>query len=348
MSLKFFTGFDHYANADLKTGVTPRFTDAFVGTGITSSNPRNGSQCLRLSSASDYVYLANLSNDVTNVLAGALRLEAFDAGRVFMAISDGSPLTAGNVQVGLAVNGTGKIQLFTGRALGSASGGTQLGSDSTNALTLNTYWHIQLLVTVNGSTGIAQVWVNGDKTDWIDLSNVDTQSTANAYANAFGLGGVSGALSFDDVYFDTQLNGDCKCTALSASTGNGTDTDSTPSTGTDRGAMVDDATPNGDTDYNAFASVNQKDTYNFAALTGTVNGTILGLNTHNFVKKTDAGACDARSKYLIGGVRYNGTTRSISQTYGYITDLTTVSPATSAAWTPTEIDAAEFGIEKNG
>lgn len=348
MALKFFTGFDHYANADLTTGLTPRFNSATVGTGITTTNFRNGTRCLKLSSASDNVAKTGMSNDVTNVLGVAARFDAFtDAGRIFMAISDGVPGTAGNVHVGLAFNATGNLQVFTGRALISASGGTQLGSNSSNALTISTYYYIELAVTVNGSTGTVEVYVNGSKSGWIDLTGQDTQATANAYANAFGLGGVNGGgIAYDDLYFDTVRNGDCKVTAVNASTGNGTHADSTPSTGTDRGALVDETVPNSGTDFNTIAVTNDMDTYNFPAITGSVNGPILGLNVHNFVQKSDAGACDARGIALIGGTLYNGTTRSISQTYGYITDLHLVSPATAVAWTPAEVDAAEFGVEK--
>jgi hypothetical protein len=266
-------------------------------------------------------------------------------------LSDGSPGTAGNCQVGLRLTTTGNIGVYRNCAIG-ASSGTQLGSDSANALTANTWYYIELVTTTDNSTGTVAVYVNGSVSGWINLTGQDTQQSANAYTNAFALGCSSNAVNqyFDDVYTvsgsggtHTTRLGDVKCVAVNASTGDGAVAQFTPSTGTDNGAMVDETTPDGDTTYNASAAAGNIDTYAFPAI--GVSGTIYGLNIHNWVLKTDAGTCDAQSVARISSTNYLGTQTGVSTSYGYLSELYEQSPATTAAWTEAEIDGAEFGVK---
>jgi hypothetical protein len=354
MALDWFSGFDHLATADLTTGVSARFT-AISGATVSSSAARNGTNGLRITGSGNYAQRSGLSNAATRILGFACKFDSVtsDPGRVFAALGDGDPTSASFVQVGLALSGSGKLQVFRGRQIGANSSGTQLGSDSTNGLTSNTFYYIELVVTVNNSTGVVEVWVNGTKTGWIDLTAQNTRNTANSQANSFGFGGRNGSTAndFDDVYCvsgtggtSTARLGDVKAIAKVASAGNGTNTGLTPSTGSDHGALVDDAAPNGDTDYNSAAASGVLDTYNFAAI-GTT-GQIYGLNIHNYVKKTDAGTCDAQPVARIGSTDYLGTQVPVSQTYGYLTELYENSPETTAPWTAGEIDGAEFGVKR--
>lgn len=352
MALDYFTGFDHYATADLTLGVTPRFT-AIQNATIASGSARNGANGLSLSVGNTaWVKHTSLANAATRVLGFAFRATDTTAGtRVIAALSDGDPITAGNVQVGLQITTAGKLAVYRGRALGTGTGGVQLGSDSTNVLSSNTWYYIELVVTVHNSTGTVAVFVNGTTSGWINLTSQDTQETAAAQINAFGFNGItSGGVSIDDVYClsgsggaRTTRLGDVKAVAVVASSGDGALGQFTPSSGTDNGAMVDETTPNSDTDYNESTSVANIDTYAFAAL-GSV-GVIYGLNLHNYVKKTDAGTCDGQGVARIGSTNYLQTQRAVATSYGYSTDLMEQSPATVADWTPAEVDGAEFGVK---
>lgn len=355
MALEWFSGFDHFATADLTTGVAARFT-TISGATVSSSAAANGANGLRITGSGNYAQKSALSNAATRILGARVRFANVTAspGACFMGVGDGDPTSSANAQICLALSNSGKIQVIRGRDVDSSVGGTQLGSDSTNALNSDTWYYIELVVTVHPSAGVVEVWVNGTKTGWIDLTGQNTRNTANSYSNSFGLAGRNGGTGntdFDDVYTvsgtggtSTARLGDVKAVAKVASSGNGTNTGFTPSSGTDRGAMVDDTTPNGDTDYNAAASSPLTDTYNFAAI-GT-SGQIFGLNIHNQVKKTDAGTCDAVPVARISGTDYAGTQVGVSQTYGYLTQLYENSPDTTAPWTQGEIDGAEFGIRR--
>lgn len=352
MALDWFSGFDHFASADMTTGVTGRFTTV-SGMTIASGAVRTGTNGLRASAAAQYVIKTGLSNAATRVLGFAARFASVtgDPGRVFAAFGDGDPSASGTVQVGIALSSSGALQVFRGRQLSVSSGGSQLGADSANTLSSNTFYYIELVVTFNGSTGTVEVFVNGSKTGWIDLTSQDTTNTANNYANAFGFGGRNGGNSdFDDVYVvsgaggvRTGRLGDVKAVAVLPSTGDGAVAQFTPSTGADNGAMVDEVAPNGDTDYNESTAVGNIDTYAFPAL-GVV-GSIFGLNLHNYVKKTDASGCDGQGVVRISATNHLQTQRAISTTYGYSTDLLEQSPATAADFTVSEVDGAEFGVK---
>lgn len=351
--LDFFTGFDHYATADLTTGVTPRFTSLF-GFDVSTSAARTGSRGLRPSAgASSVIINTSLANAATRILGFAARFGSSTAAdRVFAAFGDGDPGDASFVQIGLSLSTAGKLRVWRGRQLGANAGGTQLGSDSTNTISSNTWYYFELVVTFHGSAGSVEVYVNGSKAGWIDLSAQDTTNTANAYANAFGFGGRSG--SFDDDYDDvyvvsgsggthTTRLGDVRARSVVASAGDGAVAQFTPSSGSDNGAMVDDTVPNGDTDYNESSSVGDVDTYAFASLGAT--GQVFGLQVHNQVRKTDASTGEAQGVARIGGTNYLGTQVPLGTSYGYLTHLWEESPATLAAWTGSEADGAEFGLK---
>jgi hypothetical protein len=350
--LDWFSGFDHFATADMTLGVTGRFTTV-SGMTIAAAAARTGSNGLRGTGAGQNAVKTGLSNAATRVLGFAAKFASVtgDPGRVFAAFGDGDPSAGATVQVGLALSASGAIQVFRGRQLSVNSGGTQLGSDSANTLSSATSYFIELVVTFNGSTGTVEVFVNGSKTGWIDLTGQDTTNTVNNYANAFGFGGRNGGNSdFDDAYVvsgsggvRTARLGDVKAVSVLPSTGDGALGQFTPSTGSDNGAMVDDAAPNGNTDYNESTSVANIDTYAFPAL-GAV-GVIHGLNLHNYTQKTDAGVCDGQGVVRIGSTNYLQTQRAMSTTYGYSTDLLEQSPASAADFTPSEVNGAEFGLK---
>lgn len=104
-----------------------------------------------------------------------------------------------------------------------------------------------------------------------------------------------------------------------AQTGDGADGDFTPSSGSDNGAMVDDAVANDDTDYNSSSTVGHKDTYTFdlSALSGR---TKYAAQVTLCAKATSAGA---NYVYAIaresGGTETLGPPRAVSSAaYAYI------------------------------
>ena len=115
------------------------------------------------------------------------------------------------------------------------------------------------------------------------------------------------------------------------------------STNADR---VDETTPDSDTTYNEDATVNDVDLYTFAALPALPGtATVIGVQIVGAVKSDDGAA---KSLALIArpvSTNRIGATQSISSAYLFYREISDVSPETSSAWTESEIDGAEFGIE---
>src|SRR4051812_5211725 len=100
-------------------------------------------------------------------------------------------------QVELRVNSTS--QLYVTR------NNTTLGT-STLALTPGSGWHyIEWQVTINSTTGAAQVWV--DNVSWLNLTNVNTNNSGTAQVNKIRYSGMSssspGGYWKDMVWLDT-------------------------------------------------------------------------------------------------------------------------------------------------
>lgn len=346
MALEMFTGFE-FATLGMENGYLPFWSNENFG--VVGSAARTGQWGARGYSAGYLNYKHNMANEATRVVGMAMRFSAITGTSNFLSFHDGLSDAFNNTtcQVGFGVDGAGRITAYRGRGGGSTGSGTLLGT-TTWAFSINTWYYIEFVVTVHNSAGVVEVWV--DDTQVLNLTGIDTQNTANAYSNAFLIiGSNAGTTDIDDLYClsgsgaaPTARLGECTVRPVIPSTGNGSNTGSTPSTGTDRGAMVDEGTMS-QTDYNAF-SAPAKDTYNYPAA-GTT-GTIIGVNVASLCAKTGPGTCTARNLVRIGSTDYPGTTRPISMTTQLANDLFVLSPATGVAFTEAEINAAEFGVER--
>jgi len=103
----------------------------------------------------------------------------------------------------------------------------------------------------------------------------------------------------------------------------------------------------GDYSYNGTNTVNSKDTYQMTSLVSTSGG-ILGV-VSNLVARKDSATPRALTPVVrVGSTDYQGATAYTllgTLAYGLGQNLWAVSPATSAAWTRTEINAMELGAQ---
>jgi len=342
MSLLFVDSFDHYATADLLTKWTTGGGSSVIG-----GSGRFSTNCLQLLSTETVAKTLAASGGTCIVgMAIYVTPSLVSAGSVrgqLLTINDGA-----TTQVSVYINTTGVLEVYRG-----TSGGTLLGA-STFAIAAATFYYIEFKVVIHPSAGSFELRVDGSSK--LSGSGINTRSSsANQWgqikiAGAGASGGGSPQVRFDDFYAcdgagttNNDFLGDVRIVRLLPDTGNGTNTGLTPSTGADHGALVREATPNGDTNYNSSASASAKDTYNFPAL--GVTGTIFGVQVCLSVKKDDAGAKTAAPVYRVSGTDYDGGTQSLGTTYTYLREITEISPATSVAWTVSEIDASEFGMK---
>lgn len=342
MALRDLSSFDHFATSDLAA----RGFTTTGGVTISASNGRNSTSSLRCAKSGFVDSAATLGvsgvSGATCIVGMAVKISSIPAATFpILTIRDGS-----TTHITVAVTSTGTIQVIRG----NTTGGTVLGT-SVSTISSATYYFIETKVLINDSTGTYEVKVDG--VSYVSGTGADTRNGANAGWSGIVLGlfdwfaNQTFDVDYDDLYVadgsggvEDDFLGDHRIVGIVASSGNGTNTDWTPSTGSDRGAVVDEATPN-TSDYVLGPSSGLRDTYNFGAV--GVSGTVKALQT---VRYTRAGAAGIRSvgpAFRIGGVNYDGSGQVLGSDWTYHREIHRVSPATSSAWTISEIDGAEFG-----
>jgi hypothetical protein len=247
------------------------------------------------------------------------------------------------------------LTIGTGGALSLRLGGVTGGILGTSSTTLSssTWYFIEVKVLLDNSAGTYALRING--VSEISGTGADTVASGTAGWDSleFGHGLITNTpdpeFSFDDLYLcdgtggvnDTFL-GDHRIVCVVASSGTGTNADWSPSTGSDHGALVDENPPN-TSDYNQAGVAGHRDTYNFAAL--GVAGTVKAVQTVNLLKADVAGVRNVGDVARISGTNYDSTGTVVGSDWTYRLELHPTSPATSTAWTVSEIDGAEFGVK---
>lgn len=339
MTMLFVDGFDHYATAD----ITLKWSSITVGSPtIQSASGRRGTGCLR--GGTLVGIRKTFASAATLVVGFAYKyVGALSAGRI-CSFED-----SGSAQVSVHINSDGTLKVVQGAS-------TNLGSSSAAALSAGTWYYIEFKATISDAAGTYEIKINGVTA--VSGSSVDTKATANATANSLIIGGIAtvtsggGATStdYDDVYLlnssgsvNNDFLGDVRVDAYLPS-GAGNTTQWTASAGSNY-QCVDESPQNGDTDYVQTSTVNNKDTYAFADMTHTPSN-IYAVQINAIAKKDDAGT---RSICLVtrsGGSDTDGATQALSAaSYSDFTEVRETDPNTSAAWTKTNFNSAEFGIK---
>ncbi|RWA55357.1 hypothetical protein AU476_07565 [Cupriavidus sp. UYMSc13B] len=335
MTLLFMDGFDHYATADQGKKWT-----LVTGNTINAAAGRRGGGAGSFAAVTGY-FRKDLGVQMATAIAGFAMKYASVTGsnNYFFNFFD---TVGGNAQLYLRLNtSTNKIELVK-------PGGSLLGT-SANALPTDVFNYIEIKATIHPSAGSVIVKVNGNTE--INISGANTRSTANSWVDSVMLGDNGGSLSgtVDDFYIcDTvgsianDFLGDIRIDTLYP-TSDGANQAWTPSSGTTHYTLVDDPTPN-TTDYVSSDVVGAKDTYGMSDITHTPSA-IFGAQVCVASLKNDAGARSMKVVTRSGGSDYSGPATSLSTSQNYVLRLHEADPATSAAWTKTNLNAAEFGAE---
>jgi hypothetical protein len=334
VALIFADGFDHYASGDILKKWS-------VGSGtIGSSYKRNGANGLHNPGAPLGKTLLTASGP-TCIIGFAIRWSSFAGSQSVVACSDSN--FSGNPQVVLCGNADGTLTARVGGV-----GGTVLGTTSWVAI-VNTWYYLEIKVVINATTGSVQVRING--TSVLNVVNANTKFTANLTWNGIYLS-VTGA-DYDDIYVcdgtgtvNNDFLGDTRVETIlpqADSVAPGTNHGLTCSTGSDHGALVNEATPNDDTDYNSSATVGVKDTYRFAAMVNT--GGIQGIQVLLDARKSDHALKQLAPVLRTNGIDYAGSTVDAPPSYVYATQLYQTNPNTNVPWTSLDVNKVETGLQ---
>jgi len=255
------------------------------------------------------------------------------------------------VQVWFRVNANGSLSVLRGATI--------LGT-STEIFTFGIPHYVEVKVVIDPTVGTTEVRVNG--LVWAGLT-LTAQNTRNATAVGWDevlFGGIVsantavGIWDFDDFWLCdgsgaapwNNFLGDCRCD-VRVPTAEGASAAWTPSTGTDNALVVDEATENADTDYNATNVVGAVDT--FVTQDSPVAGAaILGVQHNLSLRKVDAGICTVAPVIRHGGVDLVGAAVNPSVAYNFATQIAPQIPVTPTPvpWTEANFNAAEFGYKR--
>lgn len=351
MALLFIDSYDHYATSDaVKKGYSSSY---FAGTpgdigasiGAYGRNSTNGLRCRSSASAgqrSTATLTISNASGTTCIIGVAFKMNVLPSSEALVCqIWNDSA-----VQISLTVSSGGSLSVRRG-----GLSGTVLVTTATT-LSAATFYFLELKILFDNTAGTYEVRIDGVSAG--SGTGADTINSGTAGFDSIVFGNTETAapltLDFDDLYVcdgtggaNNDFLGDHRIVCKVASSGNGSNTDWSPSTGSDHGALVDEATPN-TSDYVSSDTSGEIDTYNFAAL--GVTGTVKALQTCLYVSAQVGGVRELASVSRIGGVNYADANEvTLGADWTYLRTIKTVSPATSSAWTVAEIDGAEFGVK---
>lgn len=330
MALLFMDGFDHYITADIAKKWTTLSNTTIVG-GV---GRRDGSA----------MSIASL-NSVSKVFASAYStlVLGFAFKRTANAANDMSITLRDSAIDHLVIKVIGASYL-----LGVYRGGTLLATGAT-AMALNTWYYIEFKGNIHNSTGSYTLKVNG--VTELTASGIDTQNAGNASANTIVIATASSGVPgyFDDLYLcdtsgstNNDFLGDVRVDTIYPSS-DGNYQAFTPSAGSAHWSLVNDGSPDTAT-YVSSSNSGDRDTYGFTNLT-PVTGTIMGVQVCNAALKDDAGARSVANIVRSGSTDATSATVALSTSQLFNLSIQETDPNTSAAWTESGVNAAEFGTK---
>ncbi len=344
MALLWIEGFEGFGSsigsAPSPTGILSRkYPLVSVESGMDIETGRGGSgYCIEIGLSTNYYFQSpNLTTDPTCVFGGAVKLPTLPTGlNLLLGLHDGATL---GMNIRLETDGTLK-----------AYRGVTLVGTTVSSLTTATWYYVEFKVYVHNSAGTVDINVNG--ASWLSLTGIDTAQASIAYHTAFRLHSPSLNTSWDDVYFldatgseNNDLLGNRQVVAIYPGSA-GDSTDWTPSAGSnyqnvDEGALLDE-----DTTYNETSTDNHQDLYNYGNLPASVSS-VDGIQI-NFDGRVTTGSMDVSAVIKTGTTTSVGSAVTVTST-DYITTVRVAEqdPDTAAAWIPSGVDGAQFGVKAN-
>lgn len=353
MALLFCDGFDHYGTSTVKM-LDGAWAEVGGQVTLSSVNPRTGSIHIRQNggtTASTTNIRRVLGGAKTTVgIGGAFYLPSLpvgnDAQRLFQ-FND----AANAVQVIIVCQSTGTIQAWRG----NAGSGTSLGVTASPVVVANAYQHIECVVFFSQTVGTVEVRVNGVTV--LSLSALDTCNTALVECSQVLIGGGTGGTNnfsqtdLDDVFcydntssYNNTFIGDRRVLTLfpNANTATADWTAVGAATGYE---CIDEASPDDDTTYITAATsglVSQFGLQNLPAGISVINAVVMVERA----RKTEAGTANTQVSVVSGASTSNGVDKPLTEVYTYRQDVFQTDPASAAPFTPSEVDALQFKVQR--
>ena len=337
MALLFMDSFDHYG---VGANVVKKWDAYANAVGLTTS-ARTGTHAMNLYYNDFLTKVLNPPGDVF-IVGFALRMPILGTAGLnnIIQFQEG-----GTIHVAVDINASGFLVVKRDT--------TTLATATTHPIVANSWFYIEVKVVIHDTTGSVTVHVDGVEPTFSGaVTGIDTRNGGTGVMDRIVMNGspYSPYGLVDDLYIcddsgsvNNNFLGICAIEQLLPSTATpGTHGDFTPSTGTDHGALVDETTPNDDTDYNSSVTVGHQDSYNYPSL--VLTGSILGIQTNLYARKTDAGARTIAPIVRTASTTTPGAAVAPLTTYRYFPQVWETKPA-GGAWTEAEINALEVGMK---
>lgn len=334
MALRWIDSFDNYSSAQ-----AVRKYEVSDSPTITAAQGRRSTACFELTFLRSFTKI--LDSQQTWVIGFAIKIATLPTSVWQMC----QLIDSATLQVDLRIDTSGHFVV--------TRNGTTLGT-STTAITAAAFHYVELKVKIDPTVGTYDVQLDG--VNILTGTGANTRNSANSTADRVKIGVLTnvgvGTTYCDDLYIcdgtgsvNKDFLGDCRVDVVAPSA-NGTNTGLTPSTGTNHAALVSDTTSNDDTNYNSGATAALKDTYAMVGITHNPVS-IFGVFTNMTVKKDDGGLRKIKDVVRSAGTDYDGSSEYVlaGSSYQMFRQLHEVDPATSAAWTKANLNAAEFGMK---
>lgn len=216
-------------------------------------------------------------------------------------------------------------------------------------ISTGTWYYIEFQVLIDDTVGAYEVRVDG--VTKLSGTNVDTKAGAEDNVVGFNLiGSTFSSTEYDDVYIldstglvNNDFLGDSQVETLFPD-GDGFTNDFTPLSGLTNYEMVDDGyTPDIGTTYVSSSTVNHTDLYTFTDLELALND-IYAVEVAGMCWMSNVGPRTLRMMTRVSSTNYEGDIVGCPIEYNCINHLWENNPNTAAAWTESDVNAAEFGI----
>lgn len=334
MAVIFRDGFDWYTASDF----TKRWTAGGGSVNLSQSLARAPSgQGMSPTVNNASIYKSFGANYTQGLVGFAFLNTATNASRIVFTILDGT-----TEQISVRTNGSSVL---------TVNRGTTVLATGTTVLSQNTWYFIELKFTISNAAGVVELKLNG-AAEIASTGSLDTTNTANVQWNGVAIQSAGTTFTsgqFDDLYVldtstgsNTNFLGPVRVVALPV-VAPGNYAQWTANGGTNYGC-VSEPWQDGDGSFNQSSTANQIDSFPIADLPAS-SGSVYNVDII-MVARQDAGAARTlASQARISSTDYTGSTQSLSTSYQFLEQSYDVSPATSTAWTPSEVAGMEIGYK---
>jgi hypothetical protein len=318
------------------------------GWALASSNPATGTYHMRLTEE---------NNGDILIMRRALGQSKQVSGFGYRFQVDDLPATEADAQDGIALRMLDfrdvansqqiRITMGTEGSVRASRGNTALGR-SDPCIAAGGYHHFEAKSKIDNTTGYVEVRIN--EVTVLNLTGIDTQSTANAetsqftfgqdgfvalFGPGFGLFDVDDCFAWDDDASDAENTvvdfvGDKGCYYLPVNADTA-EADWTLSTGVTGYSLLDEVPPSG-TDYIDNTTGTARSIFGVAALPGNVSEVIAFMPVI-YARKEESGTVNLRGGVVVGAEESYTATNSPSTAYSYMEPTPkTIDPDTGVAW----------------